>query len=154
MQSSSSFNATLLFGATVVMGCIFLNRKMFKKESNNLSIVSTGELTQIGTPKILSVTRIHKGSSSHMASIESVLLFVENANKFASKVLICVSFLLHYVHVERRGTLYILPFIPNSHFDFIRTSTLLLLTYLQNILTFLLRLVMRTIRKEQNMLKN
>ena len=146
MQSSSSFNATLLFGATVVMGCIFLNRKMFKKESNDLSTVSTGELTQIGTPKILSVTRIHKGSSSHMASVESVLLFVENANKFASKVLICVSIPMHLQTCLKFCTV-----IPYFHFHFIRFYPAVV-TYLQNILhQILIRLATKTTRKEQNM---
>ena len=127
MQSSTSFNATLLFGATVVMGCIFLNRKMFKKAPNNLSTVSTGELTQIGTPKILSVTRIHKGSSSHMASVESVLLFVENANKFASKVLICVSIPMHSVHLQT--CLIFVQLFPIFISTLFATTLLLLLTY-------------------------
>lgn len=41
--------------------------------------------------KMLSVTRIHRGSSSSMASVAKVLEFIENAVQFADSVLICVS---------------------------------------------------------------
>lgn len=40
---------------------------------------------------MLSVTRIHKGSSSCMAPVAKVLEFIENAVQFADSVLICVS---------------------------------------------------------------
>jgi hypothetical protein len=52
---------------------------------------ATGDHADLETPRILAVTRIHKGSSSHMASIATVKEFLMNSMKFAAAVLICVS---------------------------------------------------------------
>jgi hypothetical protein len=41
-------------------------------------------------PRVLAVTRIHQGSSSKMASIDSVIKFVNNSSAYASAVLICI----------------------------------------------------------------
>ena len=51
----------------------------------------TGGHADIEKPRILAVTRIHKGSSSHMANIATVKEFLMNSMKFAAAVLICVS---------------------------------------------------------------
>ena len=50
-----------------------------------------GNETSTERLKMLSVTRIHKGSSSCMAPVAKVLEFIENAVQFADSVLICVS---------------------------------------------------------------
>lgn len=42
-------------------------------------------------PRILAVTRIHKGSSTQMANVATVKDFLMNSMKFATSVLICVS---------------------------------------------------------------
>jgi hypothetical protein len=47
--------------------------------------------------KMLSVTRIHKGSSSCMAPVPKVLEFVRNAMQFADSVLICVSLTRRFI---------------------------------------------------------
>jgi hypothetical protein len=40
--------------------------------------------------RVLAVTRIHQGSSSKMACIDSVINFVNNSSAYASAVLICI----------------------------------------------------------------
>lgn len=52
---------------------------------------ATGDRADVEKPRILAVTRIHKGSSSHMANIATVKEFLMNSMKFAAAVLICVS---------------------------------------------------------------
>ena len=90
MLSYASLSATLLFGVSVVISSVIINTNSSKMIDHVTKKATARAKTVIDTPKILAVTRIHKGSSTEMARVESVLNFVRNAVCFASKVLICV----------------------------------------------------------------
>ena len=91
MLSYASLSATLLFGVSVVISSVITNVNSSTMIDDATNKSARRAKSVIGTPKILAVTRIHKGSSTQMAKVDSVLDFLKNSVCFASKVLICVS---------------------------------------------------------------
>ena len=103
MQNNIKVNAALLFGISVVLGKFyFFATESLNKQKSNLNAANLTEFSQVRehsqlkVPRILAVTRIHKGSSTQMASVESVLAFVRNSIEFATTVLITVSYFSHW----------------------------------------------------------